>query len=195
LALLIYAAWPTWERTQVADALAQMFDAYRIYFRLVSRMCDPDHPAAAELDHARMEWRSDWSNAEASVDRLEGEPRTSPQQLSCLNAILAASHQLIHAFTGLEAGFRRIQENRLPPTFKTFANDIEFTLYFLSSALRNESTKPEHLPVLRDDFNKIVLAGPLPDNQQFLIAETDRIVTSVNTIREQVIRWLQLTAN
>src|SRR6185437_1230943 len=35
IALLAYWLWPTWERTQVPDALARMLDAYREYFHLV----------------------------------------------------------------------------------------------------------------------------------------------------------------
>ena len=37
LALIAYALWPTWERTQVSDAMAGMFDASRLYFHALMR--------------------------------------------------------------------------------------------------------------------------------------------------------------
>ena len=35
IALAAYALWPTWERTRLAESLAAMFDAYRVYFEAV----------------------------------------------------------------------------------------------------------------------------------------------------------------
>ncbi|MEO8050592.1 MAG: hypothetical protein ABI833_09275, partial [Acidobacteriota bacterium] len=35
IALLAYWLWPTWERHQVAEGLAGMLDAFRVYFQAV----------------------------------------------------------------------------------------------------------------------------------------------------------------
>ena len=35
IALTAYRVWPTWERTQVPEALARLLDAYRAYFQAV----------------------------------------------------------------------------------------------------------------------------------------------------------------
>jgi uncharacterized membrane protein YccC len=188
LALIAYAVWPTWERTQIRDVLAQMFDSYRDYFRLVVNMCGRDRPPDLELDQARLQWRAARSNAEASVDRISAEPNVSAAQISCLNSILASSHVVIHSITALEAGFRRIHPSCAPPSFQRFAQDAEFTLYYLSSVLRNPSLTVEW-PALREDYNKLMESGDLGPEQQFISIEADRLTNALNTLRERILRW------
>lgn len=188
LALIAYAVWPTWERTQIRDVLARLFDCYREYFRLVVNMCGRDRPPDLELDQARLQWRAARSNAEASVDRVSAEPNVSAAQISCLNSILASSHVVIYSITALEAGFRRIHPSCAPPNFQAFAHDVEFTLYYLSAVLRNPSLTVEW-PGLREDYNKLMEPGDLPPEQQFILKEADRLTNALNTLRERVLRW------
>ena len=87
IALLAYWLWPTWERTQVPDALARMLDAYREYFHLVRESYTaPEKSFAHELDRVRLAGRLARSNLEASVDRLLAEPGTSPETVKALGA-------------------------------------------------------------------------------------------------------------
>ncbi len=117
-ALIAYALWPTWERTQVSDALAEMLDACRAYFRaVVQRFGREDVTLEADLDESRRAWRRARSNAEASVDRVSSEPKITAEKLGCLTSILASSHALAHAMMGLEAGLIQRPPHTPPASF------------------------------------------------------------------------------
>ena len=193
LALIAYIAWPTWERSQVPEALAQMIDACRQYFQAISRLCGEGQAGQPALDEGRLEWRRARTNAAASVDRMSAEPRTTPEQLSTLSAMLASSHQVIHAMMALEAGLIRIQPVCAPPAFRRFAADVEFTLYYLSAALRGSAAASRTLPKLRDDHNLLMHEDDHTESMYFLFVETDRLTNSLNTLKEQTQRWLQLS--
>jgi uncharacterized membrane protein YccC len=188
LALIAYALWPTWERTQIRDVLAQMLDSYRDYFRLIVTMCGSAKRPDQELNRARLNWRAARSNAEASADRVIAEPNVSASQMDRLTSILATSHVTIHSITALEAGFRRIHPLCAPPSFQKFAHDVEFTLYYLAAKLRNSSISVSEWPVLRDDYNQLMQAGELDQQSLFIAEEADRLTNSLNTLREQVLR-------
>ncbi len=190
LALLAYAAWPTWERTQVPETLSQMIDATRAYFQLVSRSAQ-DMGDSSGLDDARLALRGSRSNAVASVDRMSVEPRTTRAQADSLSSILASSHSVMLAILALEAAFLNEDRGVIPTSFQSFAHDVEFTLYYLSRALRGSSAASEILPRLRDDYNRLLAEeeNPSPWAHLFL-AETDRLTDSLNTLRQQVQRWL-----
>jgi hypothetical protein len=82
-----------------------------------------------------------------------------------------------------------------PPEFRAFAQDVEFTLYFLATALRGSSAASETLPKLREDHSRLLRAR---DNflspYEFVLIETDRLTTALNTLREQVTRCLRQSA-
>src|SRR5712664_3769217 len=103
IALVAYWLWPTWERTQVGEAVAQMLDAYRDYFRAIKESyIQGGAPLSAEIDHARAAARLARSNLEASIDRLSAEPGTSAESVMLLGGILASSHRLVHGMMALE---------------------------------------------------------------------------------------------
>ncbi len=191
-ALIAYAVWPTWERTQVSDALADMLDAARAYFRAVVERFGRDNVTVeTDLDDTRRAWRRTRSNTEASVDRVSSEPNITTEKLNSLNSILASSHALMHAMMGLEAGLIQTSVHTSPDAFKTFANDVEFTLYFLAAALRGSSVAAETLPKLREDHRRLVEArDAFSPTDTFVLTESDRITTSLNTLREQVMRYV-----
>jgi uncharacterized membrane protein YccC len=191
-ALIAYALWPTWERKTVPDAVADMLDACRDYFHAVAqRLTHDDAKLEAALDETRREWRRVRSTAEASVDRVASEPGISPAKLDCLSSILASSHALVHAVMGLEAG--AIQSFAPPPAeaFEGFAIDVEFTLYFLAADLRGSRNAAQGLPDLRGDFRRLMEARePSSSGSEFLLLETDRLTVSLNTLREQILRYV-----
>jgi len=81
-ALLAYWLWPTWERTQVAEATAQMLDAYRDYFRSIKESyVRGDAQVSPELDRSRAAARLARSNLEASIDRLAWSRELRPKAL------------------------------------------------------------------------------------------------------------------
>lgn len=191
-ALSVYALWPTWERKTVSDALADMLDACRNYFQAVAqRLLHKDARLDAMLDESRREWRRARSTAEASVDRVASEPGISSARLETLTSVLASSHALVQAIMGLEASAIRLFVQPPAEAFETFAIDVEFTLYFLAAALRGSHAAAHELPKLRDDHRRLIEARQdSSPGSEFLLLETDRLTVSLNTLREQVLRYI-----
>ncbi len=185
LALVIYLVWPTRERTQVPQALASMLDAYRLYFQAVSRAYIEGRSIAPhELDRLRVNGRRARSNVETSVDRLSAEPYVDPAQLRLVNAMLASSHRFAHSAMALEAGLTPGPAAPAREAFRTFSHDLEKVLFFLAESLRGSPLTPESLPNLREDHNR------LGSRNEWLNIETDRMTNSLNTLAEQMFKWL-----
>lgn len=188
MALLLYAVWPTWERSHANDTMAGLLDSYREYFRAIRTAYVEAEPSAEHiLDRARMAGRLARSNAEASLERFAAEPGTPPDAARLLSAIVASSHRLIHAMMALEAGLAR---NRPPARreFVTFANHVELTLHSLAGALRGSPVALKDLPDLREDHNALIHAGdPLVESYALVNVESDRITNSLNTLSVQVL--------
>ncbi|MES1261614.1 MAG: FUSC family protein, partial [Acidobacteriota bacterium] len=192
LAMIAYAAWPTWERTLVGPALADMMENYRAYFRAVIDAYG-DGPVSA-IDSTRVKGRRARSNAEASVDRLSAEPGITQEQVNTLNAMLVNSHSFVHAVMALESGL--YQTRKVPPREATgqFASKVEQTLTALARGLRDRSGLPGDLPDLREAHTAILQSRKAGTDRYTLVnIETDRITTSLNTLAEQVRKWLALS--
>jgi uncharacterized membrane protein YccC len=196
LALIAYALWPTWERKQVGETIAEMLDASRLYFHAIAERFEGDDASLeSSLDETRRAWRRARSNAEASVDRVSAEPGITAERLACLTSLLAHSHALVHAMMALEAGVIGTRVSSPPPEFRAFAHDVEFTLYFLAAALRGSSAASETLPKLREDHSRLLRArDTFSPPYEFVLIETDRLTTALNTLREQVTRCLGQSA-
>jgi uncharacterized membrane protein YccC len=192
IALLAYWLWPTWERTQVSEAIARTLDQYRTYFRAIRESYEKHDPAVdLERDRIRVAARLARSNLEASIDRLSTEPGTTLEIARLLSGILASSHRMVHAMMALEAGLDTSQPAPVREEFRTFANDVELTLYFLAAALRGSPLSPETLPDLREDHHTVLASGDAHLERYSLVnVETDRITNSLNTLTEEIAHWL-----
>jgi uncharacterized membrane protein YccC len=189
LALIAYWIWPTWERTQAGAVLAEMLEAYRDYFRAVVAAYNGSATAAAALDRQRDNGRRARSNAEASVDRVASEPGVTPERAGLLTAILASSHGFAHAAMAIESALYQTAPAPPRPVVLEFARQVDPTLTALAGALRGDGL-PQRLPDLRAAHNAI-LKSPESLNERYALinTETDRIVTSLNTLREQIEKW------
>lgn len=189
LALAAYQVWPTWERSLVPEALARLLDAYRAYFRTLSdAYILTGQTFAAELDRARQAARLARSNAEASVARLATEPGVTAERIAKVNAMLANSHRFIHAAMSLEAGLERSRSAPARAEFRTFANHVDLTLYYLAAALRGSKVSVEDLPDLREDHYALAHAGdPSQERYALVNVEADRIANSLNTLAGEVL--------
>jgi len=192
LALFAYWIWPTWERTQVGTVLAGMLDSYREYFHAVVEAFYGRAVTAAELDRLRDNGRRARSNAEASVDRVASEPGITAEKIGVLTAILAASHGFAHAVLAMESALDRTAAAPPRPAVLEFTREAERMLLALADALRGNPL-PLGLPDLRAAHNEILKSGEASSDRYKLIdTETDRIVTSLNTLHEQVGKWRRL---
>ena len=189
-ALFAYVLWPTWERTNSLDAMAQMLDATRDYFHAVIQRFSHDDPALETmLEESRRAWRRARTAAESSVDRLGSEPRPPVDRLNLLTSMLASSHTLVYATMALEAELTQIPVKTTPNVLTAFANDVELTLYYLSASLRGSAVATATLPHLRDDHTRMLKArDQFAEGDEFVLFETDRITIGLNTLREQVAR-------
>ena len=189
IAIAAYAAWPTWERTQLPEIIARLLDAYRDYFRAIAARYRRSTPAPS-LDRARFGARLARSNLEASVDRLLAEPGATPELASVLSGLLASSHRLVHAIMALEAGLATTNPVPPRPGFAPFANTVELTLYYLAAALRDSPLAAADLPDVRAAHQGLVHSGDTTSDRYAIVnVETDRITNSLNTLAEQVFAY------
>jgi uncharacterized membrane protein YccC len=194
ISLVAYWLWPTWERKQAPEAVARMLESYREYFHALRSSYDhEDHRSGEVVNRARIPSRLARSNAEASADRMLSEPRVSPEVAAAVTGIMASSHRLAYALMSLEAGLAA--SGAAPPrqAFRGFADNVEKTLYYLAAALRGSPLGKEDLPDLREYHNALVNSGdPNIERYALVNVETDRITNSLNTLAEQVLRWIEL---
>lgn len=196
IALAAYRVWPTWERTQVPEALARLLDAYRAYFQAVRDAylhpgMERDPAFAARLERVRQAGRLARTTLEASVARLRMEPGETADRLTRLQAILANSHRLIHAVMALEAGLFRSQPVPPRPAFGTFANNVDATLYFLAAYLRGVPVHAGDLPDLREDHRALLQSGASHAERYDLVnVESDRVTNSLNTLSVELVQWV-----
>lgn len=190
LALLAYALFPTWERTQLRETLARMVDAYRGYFHAIRESyLRPDEDLNDELDRTRQTGRLARSNLEASVERFRSEPGASPELIAAWNSILASSHRLIHACMALEAGLSGSHPVPAREAFHPFASGVEVVMHSLAGALRGSPLSQHQLPDLRSAHNALLASGDsLTDRYALVNIEADRLTNSLNTLTEQVLQ-------
>jgi uncharacterized membrane protein YccC len=185
LSLAAWWVWPTWERTQAGPVVATMLQTYREYFHAV--MAVYMGSSAASLDSLRLAARLARSNAEASVARVGSEPGAFPEEKALLNAILVSSHTFVRAAMALESGTYRsdarpTSENE---ALKDFCSKTETTLGALVDSLAHGQPVPADLADLREAW----AAMNDTSRHTLLEMETDRLTTSLNTLREQVMKW------
>jgi uncharacterized membrane protein YccC len=197
IALVAYAVWPTWERSQAPEAVAQLIESYRGYFQAVrNAYVQPDRSFGAELDRARLAARLARSNLEASAARLQSEPRAGTERVAALDRILANSHRFIHAVMSLEAGLAKSRAVPAREAFRTFSDHVDQTLYYLAASLRGGKIRKTDMPDLRADHHALVAATDVRQERHALVnTEADRIANSLNTLSENILNWPRMDTN
>jgi uncharacterized membrane protein YccC len=189
LALAVYAVWPTWEEPQARQSLAEMLDAYRRYFRAVMAGYTGTGPVEqAVLSKRRTEARLARSNAEASIDRLLGEPGRSDRIRWFLPSLLAASHRLANSAIALEAHRLDLARPIFLPGLGRFVDDVDAALGLVAQSIRAGTPPPGNFPDLRGDHRRLIEANPDAQDHDvaLVILETDRITNTVNTLADLI---------
>ena len=188
LALLAYAVWPTWERSRVQPALADMLDAYRRYFE---SMLNDSVRVRSEV---RAESRSARSNAQASLDRLRGEPRRDARLLALAEGVFANGNRFIRAAMALEAARQGPVLLPARSAAAAFTGHVDAALRHIGETLRGGA------PALRDSSlrqHQRALAAQIEaaatnDDERALAAAwvdaSDRIADSIGTIAHLLAR-------
>ncbi|HVY94347.1 MAG TPA: FUSC family protein [Bryobacteraceae bacterium] len=180
LALGAYAVWPTWEKTQTRAALGGMLEAYREYTRAVLSAWQGGSRAA--INNVRLKGRRARSNAQASVERMVGEPGTTERQAVSLNAILVHSHSFVHAVMAMESHLYRTSREPVPAWLPAFAESVDRALDALIARVRTAAAGAKRL--------KIDVEIPAPGTGGNEIAETeaDRVRVSLRSLAEEISR-------
>ncbi len=183
IALAAYWLWPTWEQTKAGPMLADLIAGYRNYFRAVAGVYAGDADPDSDLDAVRSKARVARANAEAFFGRIVSEPGISPDRANLFNTILVSSHGFVRSAMALESDLNHPREPSGTADLD-FMRDVDRTLLAIVDTLRSATTLPRDLPDLRDAHNRI------EDRYGLFGVETDRIVTSLNTMCEQIAKLL-----
>lgn len=105
LALLLYAAWPTWESTRLPDQLGALLRAQAEYVaEVLDAWADPSAGSPERRRELRGRARLARSNAEASVARMLAEPHRSREvEPAVAQAVVAAARRVALAGLALHA--------------------------------------------------------------------------------------------
>jgi len=184
LALAAYALWPSWEKRETPSALAHMIDTYRVYTRAVFEAWQNE--SRARFDNVRVEARIARTNAQASVDRMRGEPGVTEAQGNALNSILVHSHSFIHAVMAMESRLYRNPRDPAPLWLPKFASSVDNALATFSSILRNSGA------ISRKSKVDVEVPPPGTSGDELAEIEADRIRTSLRSLGEELAKhdWL-----
>ena len=190
VALAAYRVWPTWERTQAGPVLADLLDAYKQYARSVVDAYITGADNEALRNRTRMKARLARSNAEALIDRVAAEPGVTVERANLLSGILSSAHNFVRAVMSLESGLNLHRHEHVRTATMEFTARVDATLDCLDAAFRS-SAPALPLPDLRESYNTMLAATNTGSSQYTLVnTESDRIVTSLNTLADQSAQWL-----
>ncbi len=193
LALLIYVLWPTWERSQVLDNIANYLDALRHYLVAVMQAyANPNKYDKHTFNSLRMESRLRHSNAEASVERLLQEPVTHRKDADLAQGLLGAAYTIARSGLALEAYLLDNPSHHALPEIATFSSKVDEALGLLVTAIRKRQPVKE-FPNLQEALHilehsvksgKHAKDGSSSADLRFFISEAKRIIESINTMNE-----------
>ena len=93
----------------------------------------------------------------------------------------------------LEAGIPQFKDQAPRPEFRVFGGEIEKTLKLLADKLAGERVGEREFPDLRGAYLRLIQIGdPKIARYATTNLEADRMVNSLNTLREQVFAWQKL---
>ena len=179
LALVAYAAWPTWAGRSAKAALAAMLDAHRAYVRdLFESYEDPARFDSTRAAGLRSAARLARSNAEAVIERMLDEPK-SRRAISKRRALglLAALRRHALAALALHSG---LEQASVAPVhgLGPLQSEINASLVEIASALRGDRP-PGPLPPLRQTERALP-----PEASARIGAEADAMVDAINSIAD-----------
>ena len=205
LALTAYAIWPTWERSRVADRLADLVETDGRYgAALLHAWAEPASADRAALQRLRLAARLARANAEASVDRWLSEPAgrrsaaPGPLHPETAQGILAAVRRYVWAALVLHGQLPSAGPDR--PDLHRLAVDVEDAFAAVAAALRTGAA-PRRYPPLRATqvstarhlLHSSTKAGggptPAPASvpaDMLLVSETDLMVNAIDTLAHLV---------
>jgi uncharacterized membrane protein YccC len=192
LALLIYAIWPTWERSQVPATIVRRFETLGHYIdEILQLYADPGEQQTGTLDKRHHEERLARSNAIGSVHRMLQEPKAHSITAELAEGLLEAADTITRCGLMLEAYWRDNPQRYALPEIAAFGKQVDDAMSRLAAALR-EGEQPPSLPDLSEALRALQAAVRANKQAQdearaqwnFLLAEAKRIVRNIEAIRQ-----------
>ncbi|SEL03246.1 Uncharacterized membrane protein YccC [Pseudoxanthomonas sp. GM95] len=178
LAMLAYAAWPTWEGKRTRSAFATLLEAdQRHLTALLAGRVDV-------LDETRSAARAARTNVQASIDRLKAEPRRKGNRAEAelTESLLANATRLMRAPLTLEAQLREGASLPDLPALADFSAAVDAALGAQVRLLRGTG-KFSEIPALRPHERKLAESVPHEHDVAFaLLDASDRIADSLDTL-------------
>jgi uncharacterized membrane protein YccC len=184
IALVAYAAWPTWERRLLPRRFAELLEALSRYGSAIfGAYLAPERASDGKIHDLQLGAWLARSNAEASFDRMSAEP-VKPDTLTVRAAlgILAASRRYGLALLSLNV-HRPREAIAACDAFAELSSACTTSLAVLAQSLRTRR-KPAKLPKMRELHSAFVAAIGTNANVESSVAaaETDLMVDAINTI-------------
>ena len=184
LALIAYAAWPTWERRLLPRRFAELLEALSRYGAAIfTAYLAPERASDGSIHDLQLGAWLARSNAEASFDRMSAEP-VKPDTLTIRAAlgILAASRRYGLALLSLNV-HRPREPIAACDAFAELTTACTTSLAVLAQSLRTRR-KPTQLPKLRELHSAFTnaIGSAASVESSVAAAETDLMVDALNTI-------------
>lgn len=156
LALLAFVLWPTWEGTSATEKFARLFAVQGSYASAMLR----DYTRSGERGVIRrrdvqLAARRARLDADASADRLAGEPEHPPMTGELARALIGVGHRIAQACIALGAAVAahetasasvRNQDASLQPRLDALAGSVAAATGQLADAVRELGPPGLHLP-------------------------------------------------
>ncbi len=200
LAIVAYLLWPTWEGTSAAEKFARLFLAQGRYASALLRAYTrPGSAESARLGQLRIPARRARTDAEASADRLAGEPDHPPITARTARALESSGHRIAQACVALGAvtaahhaasRTAMVADADLQNVLDRLADGVTDSVGQLAAALRAAGQQgprpPAGLPQLRALQRAVWLRlggadAPPTDEAAGLLTATDSLVDAINT--------------
>jgi uncharacterized membrane protein YccC len=139
LALGCYLLWPTWERGEVGDMVADVIDAARRYGNVVLECwLDPDRGDRETIERSRAEARVIRTNTEATLARSIAEPVSSPTGLDhdVAAGLLAAMRRFCDGPLALEQTLDTADPRAVAPADRVLVTELDGAMRALADATR-----------------------------------------------------------
>jgi uncharacterized membrane protein YccC len=215
LALLAYILWPTWERTSAGEKFARLFTLQGRYASAMLRAYTrPDERLSTRFRELQLAVRRARIDADASADRLAGEPERPPMTSELARGLTGVGHRIAQACITLTATISVHHttgdpgpDALLQPRLDALADGVLAATGQLADTVRDLGTPdaqpdPSQFPLLRAqqrDIRPVVTgqadSGPGDDGQEQdltglageaagLFAATDSLVDAIDSAAE-----------
>jgi uncharacterized membrane protein YccC len=139
LALGCYLLWPTWERGEVGDMVADVIDAARRYANVVLECwLDPERTDRETIERSRADARVTRTNTEATLARSTAEPVSSPTGLDhdVAAELLAAMRRFCDGPLALEQSLDTADPRAVAPADRVLVTELDGAMRALADATR-----------------------------------------------------------